>query len=200
MNFLRQHRYHFATITAVIICGFMMSGCAGSFLADAPSIIAAVTASLTGILSVIGILVPGSTALTGVIQVALAEIQEIETLVEQYKTTPDETILQKIEAAIQLAITNIRPLLAPVGVPEAAAAKIGAIAQLILSQLEAWQTIFPASKPNTTSLADNLVHGVPTYAIAKPLTSEQFKSAVNDIAHAPSGDAVTDEAFLKLNV
>ena len=120
LNFIAKHRTAFVAVNAAIFCLVFVAGCAGTFLSEAPQVIEAVLGSLSGILAVVGILVPGASAFIAAINEIIAEIQAIETLVEEYKTTPDETLLQKIEAAIQLAITNIQPLLAPLGLLRAA--------------------------------------------------------------------------------
>ena len=127
---------------------------------------------------------------------SLQRFQAIETLDDEYKTTPDETLLQKIEAAIQLAITNIQPLLAPLGLPAAAAQKIAAIAQLILSQLEAWASIFPAASPAPElDAAEAIATPKATTTIGKPLSPKSLRNALNSLIEQQTGDEATDAAF-----
>lgn len=185
---------NFILFNIAVACLCFVGGCAGTFLSEAPTVIQIVLGSLSSILAVVGIIVPGSTVITGAINAAVAELQEIEALVEEYKTTPDETLLNKIEAGIQLAITNIQPLLAPIGIPAAAATKIGAIAQLILSQLEAWAAIFPASAPSPAVTAE--AHAaVSKVTVSKPLPPAALRAELNSLFAQQTGDTATDAAF-----
>lgn len=182
--------------TMLVMCA--ITGCAGTFLADASPVIEAVLAAISSVSGILSILVPGASQVFSILSAVTGEVQEIQTLIEQYKTTPNETTLQKIEAGIQLAITNIQPLLAPVGVPAAVATKIAAIGQLILGQLEAWLSLFPSlsSTPvTTTAAAAPAVTAHVIVSIKKPMSAKNFSKAVNAILDTPTGDAKTDAAF-----
>jgi hypothetical protein len=129
------------------------------------------------------------------------EVTEIETLVSQYQTTPDETTLQKIESGIQLAITNLQPLLAPVNLPAALIVKIQQIAQVVLSQFESWASLISAVKPAPVAAASELeAHNltpVATAHVSKPLSANDLRTKINNILKTPTGDAAVDKAFDK---
>lgn len=185
-------------ILHTVACG------AASWLTDASTVIEAVLASISALSGVIAVFVPAAGILSNALNVALQEVTEIQTLVSQYQTSPSETLLQKIEASIQLVVTNLQPLLSPVGVPAAAATKIQQIAQAILTQLEAWAALIPSLKVATSSAGAatttiSAAH-VERLATAKslPLNSGDFKAKVNAIIEKPTGDAAVDAAFAKV--
>ena len=205
MKSLSNYRLHqalaiiFIASTSLLTI-FAISGCSGTFLSEAPSVIEAVLAAISSVSGILTLLVPGASQVFAVLNAVTGEITEIQTLISQYQTTPSETTLQKIEAAIQLAITNIQPILAPAGVPAATATKVGAVAQLILGQLEAWLSLFPALAP--VSAAPVITANIAgqrhvTSVVKKPMSAKDFKKAVNDILEAPTGDPATDAAFAK---
>jgi hypothetical protein len=180
----------------------LVAGCAGTFFSEAPAVIQAVIASVAAISAALSF-VPGlgaaATAISAILNIASQEATEIETLIQQYQTTPDETTLQKIEAGIQETITNINQLLAPTGLPAALATKIGSIAQVILDQFEAWAALIKSIKTPTTSTGTAATPSVAAVLAAGPklLTAEQFKKKVNELLESPTGDPDTDAAFAK---
>ena len=207
-RFQSRHR---AAILFVFLCSSSalvmsaMMGCAGTWLSEAGTIIDAVLAGLTTLSGALTIFDPtlgaAVAAVLAVIKAASDEVTEIETLVAQYQTTPDETTLQKIESGIQLAITNLQPLLAPVNLPAALIVKIQQIAQVVLSQFESWASLISAVKPAPVAAASELeAHNltpVATAHVSKPLSANDLRTKINNILKTPTGDAAVDKAFDK---
>jgi hypothetical protein len=202
---IRRYALPVFFMSTALLCCIHLAGCTASatWLTDASSVIEAVLASISALSGVIAAFVPAAGVLSNALNIALQEVTEIQSLVSQYQTSPSETLLQKIEAAIQLVITNLQPLLSPTGVPAAAAQKLEAIAQAILSQFEAWAALIPSLKAVTTSGTASVTVSsahVAQLAAAKslPLDSEHFKAKINAIIAKPTGDAVVDAAFAKV--
>lgn len=192
------HRLFMAVfvISTFYLASMIISGCGvPNWLSEAPSIIKAVLATITSVVSAIGALDPGLgvptailTTITTAFNAALTEIQNIETLVQDYQTTPNETTLQKIEQGIQLVTDNLGKLLAPLPIPAALSSKLAAFIDIILGQLEAWGSLIPALKPSVA------VAGA-TLNITVPMPVSDYKKAVNALLEEKTGDPVIDNAF-----
>jgi hypothetical protein len=207
-----QKRFHRISYFTFLVCVSLLivmhtTACgAATWLTDASTVIEAVLASITSLSGVIAILVPAAGPITAALNLALQEVQKIAALVAQYQTTPGESLLAEIESAIQLAITNLQGLLSPIGVPAAAAQKIAAIAEAILTQFEAWAALIPALKVSTPvatgAAAQTTISAAHVAKLAAvhslPLKSEDFKTKINAILSMPTGDATVDAAFAKV--
>ena len=187
-------------VSAALFAVSLIAGCAGTFFSEAPSVIQAIIGSVAAIAAALSF-VPGlgteAAAISAILTAADNEASEIEMLIQQYQTTPNETTLQKIEAAIQLAISNMTKLLSPLNIPPALATKIGNIAQVMLDQFEAWAALIASIKVPASGKLEVTDHAKAAAAMSKLLTAKQYKTRVNDILDTPTGDATVDAAFAR---
>ena len=178
------------------LCSMLLAGCGlPTWLSDGPGIIKAILTTITSVVSAIGALDPGLgvpaavlATITAGFNAALTEVQNIEALVQQYQTTPDETTLQKIEQGIAAVTDDLGTLLAPLGIPAALSSKIQAFITLILGQLEAWGSLIPALKPSIAVAGAKL-------SITVPMPVSDYKAKVNALLEEKTGDPVIDNAF-----
>lgn len=199
-QFCFRHRYFFFTLSlacALFAVCMVMSGCnTPAWLTDAEQLIPILGATITSVLSFIAGLTgnPALSAVLGTISTIITDVgnglAELETLINQYKSSPNETTLQKIEDIANLISSNLNQILQATGLPDAIASKIQAWASLVLSQLEAWLAILPALK--TAALTGKVS--------AKPLNDQimsasALKSAANEIWATKTGDPAVDAAL-----
>ena len=196
-SFLIRHRHH-AMMTALLLLigsvAMLVSGCAvPTWLTDAQSITALVGTSITSIGSFIAGLT-GNVALAAglaIVSTWITKVEtglsDIETLVSQYNSAPNPTLLSDIESALQDVETNIQQDFSNLGLPASVLSVISGITALALSQLEAWGTMIPAVKASAMTVM----------TLKVPYTKAEYKAAVNKILATPTGDAEVDAALAK---
>lgn len=116
-----------------------------------------------------------------------AGLRDLNALIESYKSTPNEGLLQKIEEVANLVVGDLNQLLGDFGVPPAIAGPIKEAAKLLVGQVEAWLTLLPALNPKP-AVGSALVITVPHSAAA-------FKQAFNAALSASTGLPAVDAAL-----
>lgn len=189
MNFLRKHQAAFFKLSlclwAVSFC-FYASGCAGAatVLQEIISAAGVLAASVSSVLAAIGVATNNpelslvATAVTTWTQKVVAGLQNIEALLQQYKTSPNETLLQKIEDAIALGISDVNSFAQIEGIPMALASQLTAWGQLVLSQIQAWAAVVAGWKTATTTTAN----AATVAEVAAPIHSmAMFRAAMTPV-------------------
>lgn len=116
-----------------------------------------------------------------------AALRDLNTLVEQYKSNPNASLLQKIEDVANLIAGDLRQLLGDFGIPANLAAPIAAAVQLILAQLEAWITLLPMAKVNQPAGTQ--------LTLTVPMAAGDFKKAFNSALNVSTGAKAVDAAL-----
>lgn len=191
-----------ALFTGAFACCCLMTGCEElTWLNDALNLMPVLVASAASIVSVLAALTGNAVPAAVLAEISAwstkveAGLKNIEALVAQYKTTPGESLLAEIEAAAQLSVSDISSFSTIVGVPAALAAKLQSVAQLILTQLEAWLSLLPVFK--ATATANTATSPTPVPAFAAPVTHKAFSSLFNATLQMPTGDDDVDQATAK---
>jgi hypothetical protein len=183
-----------------------LSGCSGTVFADANNVAETILASLTALLTALAV-IPGTEKYTAAIQEIATVTQNILKLMGEYRQNQNESTLQQIEDGIQLAITNLQQIFGGTGLSQSVIAKVEAIAQLILTEFEAWSNQVNALKPAPAQAQVVPGHALAafnaqvatqhSYAGVKPLSNHDLKQKINAVLESKTGDAQTDEAFEK---
>jgi len=177
-----------------------LSGCAVPvWLSDAESLVPLLAASATAALAFLGGLSPATAALVQkvitIIQDVSAGLTDIATMIAEYKSNPNDTLLQKIEGVANLVVSNLQQVMADTGIPAAVAMVIQKWAQLVLSQLEAWLAVLPNLK---LAVAEGRVESMERPADDRLLAHDQLRTELNEIFTPATGDAEVDEALGKV--
>ena len=195
-TFLARHRLKFAMASVAFFAVAFLGGCGPlTWLTDATNILPIAGGMLSGILALIGQLT-GSTVPTviagkvaTIITDALKAIQDVESIVAEYKQNPSPTLLGSIESGVKAAMDYINQLLTDTGITNPATqATVVKILNLFLTELTSLQTMLPALRATAGQ----------TLTITVPMTSKQSKAAYNAILSAPTGDTSVDAALLKV--
>jgi len=203
-EFMRKPRVHrscqlLMLVSTLFLAGQLLCACGvPTWLTDAQNILALATSSAGAILGFFGTLsgnpalAAAAALLTGIFTDIEKGITDVETLVSEYNENPSDTLLQNIEAGAQLVITNLKKVLTDAfpEVPAALVTKVQAVAQLLLTQFEAWSSLIPAAKAALTAGSQ--------ITISVPYTSKAYKKLFNDTFATPTGDAAIDEALPKV--
>jgi hypothetical protein len=157
-----------------------LTGCAGLpvWLSDAETIVPQILLSAGAIITAIGSLTGNPefgaavAELNAIGKTVESAIQTLQQMVAAYKANPGTTPLTDVEQAAQAVISNASNLLADFGIPATASAPFVNLAQLIISQMEAWISTFQiATAP-----------GGSTVSVTVPMTAAEYKTAHNAIA------------------
>lgn len=203
MNFLNFTRRYHRVFVLMFACSIMLliAGCSGTFLANGEEVITIAEAALTSLLGVLAI-IPGAAAVVPVITEALAALKALGAAIETYKTTPGETTAQKVTEAFTVAEAALNAIGQSVGLPASIVTKITAVVGVVLGQVLAWFALF--QKATATTPAPTVTDAVALHAALpeaeKPLKPEPFRAKLNEAFAAPTGDAVTDQAFQGVKV
>jgi len=162
-----------------LICGsfttiMFVSGCAaGAFLTDLESVIPIALTGVSGILTLVATFDPALAPIVAIIQPILSKIQSnlgtVQTLQNEYKSNANEGTLADIEGLLTTTTGDLSSLLAVDGLPPAEAAKIGALASAINSELQAIITTLPVLQASTAGQ---------TLTVTKPSSAEVFKAKI----------------------
>jgi hypothetical protein len=187
----------------LLFAGCMMAtGCAGlpGWLNAIEATIPLVSATLGTILTAIAAALGGDPALAAAAQLiaeiatkGMAAIKDIQAMVAEYQANPSTTLLGKIEEAIKAATDTMQQLLGDIGVPAPLAGIIQNLAQVVLSQLEAWANVLPALtslETNGAGEARAMLAAIPTEQ--HPLDAKHYAAKINEIISAPTGDEKAD--------
>jgi hypothetical protein len=190
-NFLALHYRTLNRVSLLLlvfaVC-FVLAGCAQpSWIGEASALIPVLSLTAGSILKFITALTGSSISdaaqaeLTTWVSRIQAELADVQTLIEQYKSAPSDTILAEIDQAVQLVNTDLAQDLTPLGLSPAVTAKVTAWVALASPTLAALVALVPA------------LQGLSTAGAAVPKAST-VKDAHNAVLVAPSGDAVVDAA------
>lgn len=171
----------------------LATGCvAPIWLVDAEGVAAVLVASATSIGSFVAGLTGNTIAADVLAAISTwaskveAGLKNVQSLIQNYKVSPNESLLQEIDQATQTIVADI-PALASIGnVPAAVSAKLEAWGQLVLSQLQSITSVLPlaAARPAPGSVV----------AVTIPLPTASIKAAHNSLLTAATGDADVDTA------
>lgn len=175
LNFCQRHRtacriYGFASLS--LACIVLLAGCAvPSFLTDIEAVVLVGGNAVTGILALLG-QAPGATLAKTAVTDASAVFSDLNTLITEYKTTPNETTLQKIEAGFQLASEHLAKILQDVNIPPMLAGPIQAAIQVVLLAIQSALSVIPVFKDSTA--------GQTIGPVTKPVPAAVLKAAVHE--------------------
>ena len=204
-SFLKRN-YRALFIFSMLCFTCLIVGCGlPTWLADANSILPVAVQSILGILSLVAALSGKTlsasevTTITNFGTSVQNAIKDIEAMVEDYQQQSSTTLLGEIEAAVTALQSQLTQFLTDVHVTDPSTqAKISAIVNLVLTQIEAWASIIPALKATATATvtpAGVAVTRVPEIVPLKvPLTKQAFKQAYNAVLNTPTGNADVDAA------
>ncbi|HZP06808.1 MAG TPA: hypothetical protein VFB43_18050 [Terracidiphilus sp.] len=175
---------------AATVC---MTGCAGlpQWLADANNLLPLFVASAGSILTAIGVLsgnpalATGASTIAGIATEVEDSIKDVQAMVAAYQANPGTTTLEKVESAAQAVITSLQKLLGDFGMPADSVAPFQSLAQLLLTQFEAWvstiQSIKTATENSTGLHAALLAHAAVAKLPQVPMDAAHYKQAVNGL-------------------
>ncbi len=202
LGFFAQHHRMFRILALVAACFtacVLMTGCSElEWLNDAINLIPVLTMGATSLLSFIASLSGNAVAATVLADLSAwsskveAGLKNLESLVQEYKTTPGESKLQEIEDVANLIVGDINSFDQIIGVPAVLGSKIQSLAQLILSQLEAFISLLPAVKASASANGATAPTAIP--AFTAPTTHAAFKASFNTALTTPTGDDTVDAA------
>jgi hypothetical protein len=154
---MKLHRNWMTTcglaLIALAACLYL-TACASlaAWLSDANAMLPVFLASAGSILTAIGALT-GNPALAAAAATLAkigtevkAGIATVQAMISEYESNPSTTLLGQIEETVQAVTDNISALLGDFGLPTEVSAPFVALAQLLLSQFEAWAALIPALK------------------------------------------------------
>jgi hypothetical protein len=185
---------------SVLAACMALSGCAVPvWISDAESLVPLLAASATAVLSFLGGLSPATAALVQkiimIIQDVSAGLSDIATMIAEYKSNPNDTLLQKIEGVANLVVSNLQQVMSDTGIPASVAMVIQKWAQLALSQLEAWLAVLPNIK---VAMAEGRVEAMERPADDRLLSHAELKQELEAIFTPATGDAEVDAALEKV--
>lgn len=202
--FLFRHRRAFhmlGMVFALLTVCMCLTACAvPTWLTDAEALMPVLMSSATSILSFVAS-ATGNPELAAALAIAQPIIDDVgkgltdlQTMIEEYKGSPSDTVMQNIEAGASDISANLNKLLGDIGLPAALATKLQAWAQLVLSQLNAWLEILPQIK---TGVQSRTLEHMARPATDKVMRADDLKNAFNAILDTPTGDPHVDEALAK---
>ena len=179
MRIRNRSLFNFGLALLVLSACFVVAGCAApAFLTDLEEIVPVASAAVAGILSIIGSfsgqpeLLAVSAAISAVVAKAAADLKTVSALIDAYKSNPSDTLLQKVEAAINTAIGSLSAVLQVNGLPATQAQQISALVSAVNQQLQALLTVLPVFNSATTGQQ---------VTIQKPISASDFKAQVSAI-------------------
>ena len=99
-----------------------------------------------------------------------SEFTQINTLISDYKSSPSDTLLENIEAAITEVNADLANMLEIAGLPSGIATTIQNVVQAVLTQLNALLSVIPVFKSSTAGAS---------LAVVKPITATAFKAQIH---------------------
>ncbi len=201
--FLMKHRIALLRISMLsglftVCCALCACAGANVWLEDAINLVPILVAGATSIVSLIAAFTGNAVAADVLAEISTwsnkveAGLKNLESLVQQYKATPGESLLAEIEDVANLAVSDIGAFNQIIGVPTALSAKIQSLAQLLLSQVEALLSLIPAIKAATAAATASSPTPIP--AFVAPMAANIYKAQHNAILNVVSGDDPTDAA------
>lgn len=180
MKFLtRYHRALFVFGCAILTLTAMVfiTGCGvPTFLTDLETIVPVAAGAVSGLLAILGGITGNAaeTAAAEAINVIVAKIDdeftELNSLIAEYKSNPNDTLLENIEAAVQEVTSDLSNILTIAGLPTNVATTIQNVVQAVLTQLNALLSIIPVFKSSTAGAS---------LAVVKPIAAADFKKQIN---------------------
>lgn len=208
MKFLIAHRRNFHLLGCLMLLAFattLLTGCAAAWLTDAGSILFMIGQSMTSVAAFVAAL-SGNTALAALlttisewITTVQAGIADLQTLIAQYKANASTGLLADIEAALATLQTNVKQDFSNLGLPPAVLTVIAGIAGLATNLLAEWSLAINGIKTAATSAEHAAAYAkMSSLADALPASMAQYKTAVNGLLTAKTGDPATDAALAKV--
>lgn len=186
-NFCNRYRLAlriYGCFALSIFCIAMLAGCsAPAFLADLESILPLVGTGITGLLAILGAdlkdpaLTAAATEAQGILTAASAELDNINTIVADYKANPSDTLLEEIETAVNTFKANLASTLTVAGLSAATAATIQNTVNTLTTQLENLLSTLPVFKTSTAGV---------TLTVTKPIPAAAFKAEIHAALTTPA--------------
>lgn len=192
-------RYHNAikiacAVSSCIFFGCLLMGCsAPTWISDAENLIPLIVTGATSVLTFIAALHGGSidpallAEINSIATKVEAGLKNIETTWNAYKSSPNDTTLENIEAATQAAISDINAFFQVTGLPAAEGTKLTELFQLILNEVESLASLIPAAK--------SAVAAHTTITVNTPMSPHEFKAAFNGLIEPNTGTESVDVAL-----
>lgn len=112
-------------------------------------------------------------------------------LINQYQTSPNVTILQRLNTALEEVHTNLSSLLPALHIADPATIqKIAAIVMLVDNEVNSLQQVLPAVSGGKLSARPGVT--------GAPLSADQLKAQFDAIVAQPTGNAEVNQAFAKV--
>jgi hypothetical protein len=189
-------------ISSCVFAGLMLSGCmVPVWLTDATAIIPVLTSASASLLGAIGTLAGDpklggvATQLTAWGQKIEAGLNQVETLIQEYKQNPSDALIVQIQNAIQEVLKDLNTLGPQLNIPAPLQAKIQAYIQLVQAQLESLAALMGVLKPSVA--AGTRIMDLVGQNAKVPMNKKEAKAAFNKILSDPTGDAGVDAAMAK---
>jgi hypothetical protein len=173
----RRRLVIFGCLCLMLSASMLVMGCeVPVFLTDIEAIIPVATSAIAGILALIGGLTGNvefaaiAAALNAIATKIDAGLAQVNILIEQYKKSPNDTLLANIESGLNEVVGDLKTLLTTEGVPASIAGPVQAVAQALLTQIEALLSVLPVLKDSTA--------GQPVPNVVKPVSASAFKANI----------------------
>jgi len=194
-NWKRAARIAWAVTAASLLLA--CAGCAGAaaWLSDATQIVPLAASMIASILTLVAALQGKSVSASDLTAVSTFAtdiengLDDLETMIDQYKATPTANLEQEILNAANVVVSNIQNFLTNTQLANAALAqKVTAIATLVQTELKAWIEVIPA----LSATAGEKV----TFTV--PYSAKALRQAFDAILAQPTGDPDVDAAATKV--
>lgn len=208
MKLSRFQKYCF-TLSAFCFLTFL-AGCATTWVSESINIIDMIVPAVGAILALVGALSGKVTAgditllTSGAEQVTNDLNNVILPLINSYNAaaaTAQPGILSQIQSGLQAVIANFSGVLSALHISDAATqAKVEAVANLVLSEIQSLMELIPALKAAAVR-GDSDLGGVLKELASQgkvlPLRADQFKHHFNSVMRAKTGDPSVDSVTPK---
>jgi hypothetical protein len=193
------------TAIVLMICSTLMcTSCSTTWIGDAEQIVAVLVPAVANVFTLIGTL-QGNIPTADLQNVqnagaqAEADLQLLQSLIAQYQkadAAAQPGLLNQIDAAlaaIQFSLSGILPAL---HIEDAATqAKVAAVLQLLISELQSMAAIVPLVSSDTPAM--RTAAGVKKQA---PLSADEFVKSYNATMTANTGSVILDHATTRLKI
>jgi hypothetical protein len=190
---------------------FMETGCSAAWIGEAEKIVGVLIPATANLVTLVSTLRGNSTADLQVVQSAGsqagADLQTLETLIAQYQKADaagQAGLLGQIQDVMAAVESTMNGLLPALHVEDAATqAKVSAVVELVLSEIEAIASLIPAADPALVQKSAGLA---PQRRLAQlsarqlPLSADRFVSSYNTTMTKRTGNAELDRTTVGLRI
>lgn len=184
-----------AVLAGVLCVSVITTGCTAQWISVALADLPVLTQMALNIASLVSVLQSGkqinaadAAAIQNISAEASKDLNLLQTLYNEYKSSPDAGTLAKIQDVIAEINQNLPALLAAAHISDAVlATRIEAGVNLILTTVQSFATLIPTASATTARKVAGRAVPLPTAA--------DLKKQWNQEVCAPSGNAAFDAAF-----